>query len=192
MSDHDVSKRKVLVIVTNYGVEQDELVVPLDHLRGWGAQVDVAAMTTDDIETLVGDKKPGRKLRPDLTLDDVDPAGYDLLLVPGGTLNADTLRTQDSAGRIVRAFTGSGRPVAAICHGPWVLVEAGAVAGKRLTSYGSLRTDILNAGGDWADQPVVTDDSGGWTLITSRNPDDLEPFVREIDAALAAPGLSGS
>lgn len=192
MSDHDVSKRKVLAIVTNYGVEQDELVVPLDHLRGWGAQVDVAAVTTEAVETLVGDKEPGKTLHPDLALDDVDPAGYDLLLVPGGTLNADTLRTQDSARRIVRAFRESGRPVAAICHGPWVLVDAGAVSGKRLTSYASLQTDIRNAGGAWTDQPVVTDDSGGWTLITSRNPGDLEPFVREIDAALAVPGLSGS
>ncbi|MFI7364320.1 type 1 glutamine amidotransferase domain-containing protein [Streptomyces sp. NPDC050149] len=192
MSDHDVSKRKVLAIVTNYGVEQDELVVPVDHLRGWGAHVDVAAVTKDPVETLVGDKEPGRTLHPDLTLDDVDPSAYDLLLVPGGTLNADTLRTQSSAGRIVRAFTGSGRPVAAICHGPWVLVETGAVAGKRLTSYASLQTDIRNAGGEWTDQPVVTDDSGGWTLITSRNPGDLEPFVREIDAALAVPGLPGS
>lgn len=138
MTEHDVSRRKVLAIVTNYGVEQDELVVPVDHLRGWGAQVDVAAMTKGPVETLVGDRKPGRTLDPDLTLDDVDPAAYDLLLVPGGTLNADTLRTQSSADRIVRAFTGSGRPVAAICHGPWVLVEAGAVAGKRLTSYASI------------------------------------------------------
>ncbi|MEU9949207.1 type 1 glutamine amidotransferase domain-containing protein [Streptomyces sp. NPDC047939] len=192
MTEHDVSRRKVLAIVTNYGVEQDELVVPVDHLRGWGAQVDVAAMTKGPVETLVGDREPGRTLDPDLTLDDVDPAAYDLLLVPGGTLNADTLRTQSSADRIVRAFTGSGRPVAAICHGPWVLVEAGAVAGKRLTSYASLQTDIRNAGGDWADLPVVTDDSGGWTLITSRNPGDLEPFIREIDTALAVPGPSGT
>ncbi|WLQ46359.1 type 1 glutamine amidotransferase [Streptomyces poriferorum] len=192
MTQHDVSRRKVLAIVTNYGVEQDELVVPVDHLRGWGAQVDVAAVTKGPVETLVGDREPGRTLDPDLTLDDVDPAAYDLLLVPGGTLNADTLRTQSSADRIVRAFTGSGRPVAAICHGPWVLVEAGAVAGKRLTSYASLQTDIRNAGGDWADLPVVTDDSGGWTLITSRNPGDLEPFIREIDAALAVPGPSGT
>lgn len=192
MSDHEVSKRKVLAIVTNYGVEQDELVVPLDHLRGWGAQVDVAAVTADTVETLVGDKEPGRSLRPDLALDEVDPAGYDLLLVPGGTLNADTLRTQGSARQIVRAFRDAGRPVAAICHGPWVLVDAEAVAGKRLTSYASLQTDLRNAGGDWTDQPVVTDDSGGWTLITSRNPGDLEPFLREIDTALAVPGLSGS
>ncbi|MER5278184.1 type 1 glutamine amidotransferase domain-containing protein [Streptomyces sp. NPDC002809] len=192
MSDHDVSKRKVLVIVTNYGVEHDELFVPLDHLRGWGAQIDVAAVTRGAVETLVGDKAPGRSLDPDLTLDEVDPADYDLLLVPGGTLNADTLRMQSSAGRIVRAFSAAGRPVAAICHGPWVLVDAGVVAGKRLTSYASLQTDIRNAGGNWTDQPVVTDESGGWKLITSRNPDDLEAFMREIDAALDVSGLSGT
>lgn len=186
MTDNDVSRRKVLAIVTNYGVEQDELIVPVDHLHGWGAQVDVAAVSTDEIQTLVGDKDPGKSLRPDLTLSDVDPTGYDLLLVPGGTLNADTLRQQEPATRIVRAFTDSGRPVAAICHGPWALVEAGVVAGKRLTSYASLRTDIRNAGGDWTDEPVVTDDTGGWRLITSRNPGDLDAFVREIDEAIAA------
>ncbi|MET7645900.1 type 1 glutamine amidotransferase domain-containing protein [Streptomyces sp. NPDC005426] len=186
MTDNDVSRRKVLAIVTNYGVEQDELIVPVDHLHGWGAQVDVAAVSTDEIQTLVGDKDPGKSLRPDLTLSDVDPTGYDLLLVPGGTLNADTLRQQEPATRIVRAFTDSGRPVAAICHGPWALVEAGVVAGKRLTSYASLRTDIRNAGGDWTDAPVVTDDAGGWRLITSRNPGDLDAFVREIDEAISA------
>ncbi|MFD3654508.1 type 1 glutamine amidotransferase domain-containing protein [Streptomyces sp. 24-1644] len=185
MTENDVSKRNVLAIVTNYGVEQDELVVPVEHLRGWGAQVDVAAVSMDDIETLVGDKNPGKAVRPDLTLADADPAHYDLLLVPGGTLNADTLRLQGPTTGIVRAFTESGRPVAAICHGPWALVEAGVVGGKRLTSYASLKTDIRNAGGDWTDEPVVTDTEGGWRLITSRNPGDLEPFVREIDEALA-------
>ncbi|MDT0432190.1 type 1 glutamine amidotransferase domain-containing protein [Streptomyces salyersiae] len=186
MTDHDLNGRKVLAVVTNYGVEQDELVVPVEHLRGAGARVDVAAVTTDDIVTLVGDKDPGRTVRPDLTLADADPADYDLLLIPGGTLNADTLRLQSSAGTIVRSFTDSGRPVAAICHGPWALVEAGVIAGKRLTSYASLRTDIRNAGGTWADEPVVTDTDGGWLLITSRNPGDLDPFIREMDTALAA------
>ncbi|MFH8519197.1 type 1 glutamine amidotransferase domain-containing protein [Streptomyces gelaticus] len=185
MSENDVSKRKVLAIVTNYGVEQDELLVPLEHLRGWGAEVDVAAVSTDDVRTLVRNKAPGKTVRPELSLADVDPAAYDLLLVPGGTVNADTLRRQDAATGIVRAFTSSGRPVAAICHGPWALVEADVVAGKKMTSYPSLRTDIRNAGGEWADEPVVTDDTQGWTLITSRNPGDLGPFLREVDSALA-------
>ncbi|MGW2181621.1 type 1 glutamine amidotransferase domain-containing protein [Streptomyces sp. NPDC001732] len=185
MSDNDVSRRSVLAIVTNYGVEQDELLVPLEHLRGWGAEVDVAAVSTDEVRTLVGDRNPGRTVRPELALSDVDPADYDLLLVPGGTLNADTLRGQEPATDIIRSFASSGRPVAAICHGPWALVEAGVVEGKRLTSYPSLKTDIRNAGGDWTDEPVVTDRTGDWTLITSRNPGDLGPFLREVDSALA-------
>ncbi|MFF2324796.1 MULTISPECIES: type 1 glutamine amidotransferase domain-containing protein [unclassified Streptomyces] len=185
MSDNDVSKRKVLAIVSNYGVEQDELLVPLEHLRGWGADVEVAAVSSDDVRTLVGDKEPGRTVPPDSTLEHVDPTDYDLLLVPGGTLNADTLRVQETAVEIVRSFASSGRPVAAICHGPWALVEAGVVEGKTMTSYPSLKTDIRNAGGEWTDEPVVTDDAHGWTLITSRRPGDLEPFLREVDAALA-------
>lgn len=185
MSDSDMGMRKVLAIVTNYGVEQDELLVPLEHLRSWGADVDVAAVSTEDVRTLVSDKGRGKTIRPELALTDVDPSAYDLLLVPGGTLNADTLRCQDSATGIVRSFTSSGRPVAAICHGPWALVEADVVAGKKLTSYPSLKTDIRNAGGEWADEPVVTDDAQGWTLITSRNPGDLEPFLHEVDSALA-------
>lgn len=114
------------------------------------------------------------------------PSAYDLLLIPGGTLNADSLRLDDKAMEIVRAFTSSGRPVAAICHGPWALVETGAVQGKRLTSYASLQTDVRNAGGEWVDEAVVTDDTGGWTLITSRDPGDLKEFLREIDATLTA------
>ncbi|MET7526938.1 type 1 glutamine amidotransferase domain-containing protein [Streptomyces sp. NPDC005248] len=185
MSDNDVSIRKVLAIVTNYGVEQDELLVPLEHLRGWGADVDVAAVSAGDVHTLVGDKAPGETVRAELTLSEVDPAEYDLLLVPGGTLNADRLRREESATEIVRSFTSTGRPVAAICHGPWALVEAGVVEGKKLTSYPSLRTDIRNAGGDWTDESVIKDDSRGWPLITSRNPGDLGPFLHEIDEALA-------
>jgi intracellular protease, PfpI family len=185
MSENDLSVRNVLAIVTNYGVEQDELVLPVEHLRSWGAHVDVAATSADEIQTLVGDKDPGSTVRPDLTLNDVYEASYDLLLVPGGTLNADKLRMQDIATDIIRSFTSSGRPVAAICHGPWALVEADVVEGKELTSYASLKTDIANAGGEWADKPVVTDDSGGWILITSRKPGDLKHFIREIDSALA-------
>jgi protease I len=182
----DLTGRTVLAIMTNYGVEQDELVVPLDHLRERGAIVTIAAMSTDPVETLVGDKDPGRSVAPDVLLDDVDPADFDLLLVPGGTLNADTLRLQQSASRIVRAFSGSGRPVAAICHSPWALVEAGVVAGKELTSYPSLQTDIRNAGAaGWRDEPVVVSDAEGWRLITSRDPGDLDAFLGAIDDALA-------
>lgn len=186
MATTDRAGRRVLVIVTNYGVEQDELVVPVEHLRADGVEVDVAAVSADDVQTLVDDKDRGRAVTPTLTLADADPDAYDLLLVPGGTINADTLRLDDDAVSLVRAFTTAGKPVAAICHGPWALVEAAAVEGRTLTSYPSLETDVLNAGGAWVDRPVVRDDDGGYTLVTSRNPGDLDAFLREVDAVLAA------
>ncbi|WP_402463672.1 type 1 glutamine amidotransferase domain-containing protein [Isoptericola aurantiacus] len=187
MPDTDLTGRTVLAIVTSYGVEQDELVVPAEHLRERGAVVTVASPGAEEVTTLVGDKDPGRTVPADVDLADVDPADFDLLLVPGGTLNADSLRLEEATGRIVRSFTGSGRPVAAICHGPWALVEAGVVAGKTLTTYPSLRTDVRNAGAaHWRDEPVVVDDAEGWTLITSRTPDDLEDFLGAIDTALGA------
>jgi len=186
MSDADLRGRRVLAVVTNYGVEQDELVVPVDHLRAGGATVDVAAVDDAPIETLVGDKDPGRTVQPTTTLEAVDADAYDLLLIPGGTLNADSLRLQDEAVRLVKVFASSGRPVAAICHGPWLVVEAGLVAGKRLTSYPSLTTDVRNAGGTWVDSEVVSDDAQGFTLVTSRTPDDLAAFMRQVDAALTA------
>ncbi|MFI8004807.1 DJ-1/PfpI/YhbO family deglycase/protease [Streptomyces sp. NPDC086010] len=186
MTDRNLDGRRVLAIVTNYGVEQDELVVPVRRLRDAGAAVDIAAVSADPIRTLVGDKDPGETVRPSFTLADTDPAGYDMLLVPGGTLNADTLRLQDATTEIVRSFTTTGRPVAAICHGPWVLVESDVLKNKTLTSYASLRTDIRNAGGSWVDAPVVRDDAGGWALITSRDPDDLDDFLGVIREELAA------
>ncbi|POM27481.1 General stress protein 18 [Actinomadura rubteroloni] len=185
MGDANLTGYSALAIVSNYGVEQDELIVPVQHLRDDGADIDVAAPAADTIQTLVGDRDQGKTVEPTLALDQVEPADYDLLFIPGGTLNADTLRRNETAIGIVRAFTSTGAPVAAICHGPWALVEAGATEGKTLTSYPSLQTDIRNAGGTWVDRPVVTDDAG-YPLITSRRPDDLDDFVREIDAVLTA------
>ncbi|MEU5237435.1 type 1 glutamine amidotransferase domain-containing protein [Streptomyces lydicus] len=184
MADSKLSGRSALVVVANYGVEQDELLVPVQHLRDAGAEVHIAAVTADPIQTLVGDKDPGQKVSPDRTLDDVDASAYDVLVLPGGTLNADALRLQDKAVALVRAFPSAHRPVAAICHGPWGLVEADVVKGKTLTSYPSLRTDIRNAGGHWVDESAVSDHSNGWTLVTSRTPDDLEDFLKAIEAAL--------
>ncbi|MEV5200735.1 DJ-1/PfpI family protein [Streptomyces sp. NPDC053720] len=153
--------------------------VPLDKAAGRTA-AEIITLCPPGIPVVL----PGEQLTEPV-LADVDPSAYDLLLVPGGTLNADALRGQDAATGIVRSFASSGRPVAAICHGPWALVEADVVAGKKLTSYSSLKTDIRNAGGEWTDEPVVTDDAQGWTLITSRNPGDLQPFLREVESALA-------
>ncbi|GAA1738192.1 type 1 glutamine amidotransferase domain-containing protein [Isoptericola hypogeus] len=181
----DLTGKRVLAIVTSYGVEQDELVVPVEHLRSAGAEVVVASTEPGAVQTLVGDKDPGREVPADTTLDAVDAAGFDLLLVPGGTINADTLRLQPAAVRLVDAFAAAGRPVAAICHGPWALVEAGRVDGATLTSWPSLATDVRNAGGTWVDRPVVLDDGAGFPLVTSRKPDDLDDFLEQVDATLA-------
>jgi len=174
--------KKILVIATNYGVEQDEIVVPVDQLRARGATVTVAAQETGSIQTLVGDKDPGKTLEPDTTIAGVNAGSFDALVVPGGTINADTLRTDQQAVALVSAFVEAGTPVAAICHGPWTLIEAGVVSGKTITSFPSLQSDLRNAGAQWVDREVQVD--GG--LITSRNPDDLPAFVDAIESALTA------
>ncbi|MET9497939.1 type 1 glutamine amidotransferase domain-containing protein [Streptomyces sp. NPDC006552] len=187
MADTQLDGRRVLVLVTNYGVEQDELLVPLKKLRDQGADVTVAAQSTDAVQTLVGDKDPGETVRPDTTIDEVDPGAYDLLLVPGGTLNVDTLRLDEKAVRAAASFAGSGRPIAAICHGPWLLVEADVLRDKTLTSYPSLKTDIRNAGAkEWVDEPAKRCTAAGYPLITSRTPKDLDDFVGAIDEVLSA------
>ncbi|MGN7222210.1 type 1 glutamine amidotransferase domain-containing protein [Curtobacterium flaccumfaciens] len=174
--------KKVLVITTNYGVEQDEIVVPTEQLRERGASVTVAAKETGTIQTLVGDKDPGQTLEPDTTIAGVDAKDFDALVIPGGTINADTLRQESRAATLVQAFVEASKPVAAICHGPWTLVEAGVLSGKTVTSFPSLQTDLRNAGAEWVDQEVQVD--GGF--ITSRTPDDLPAFVDAIESALTA------
>ncbi|MEU6025911.1 type 1 glutamine amidotransferase domain-containing protein [Streptomyces tauricus] len=186
MSDKSLNGHRVLVLVTNYGVEQDELVVPVRRLRESGADVTVAAVSSDPIQTLVGDKDPGETVEPTTTLDELDPGAYELLLLPGGTINADQLRLQSKALETVKAFASSGRPIAAICHGPWALVEADVLNGKTLTSFASVRTDIRNAGAkEWVDEAVVSDSANGYTLVTSRTPKDLDAFVGAVSKALA-------
>ncbi|WP_144711553.1 type 1 glutamine amidotransferase domain-containing protein [Curtobacterium pusillum] len=175
--------KNVLVIATNYGVEQDEIVVPTEQLRERGATVTVAAQESDPIQTLVGDKDPGKSVDVDTTIGSVTGAdGYDALVVPGGTINADTLRQDADAVALVTAFADAGKPVAAICHGPWTLIEAGVLTGKTITSFPSLQTDVRNAGAEWVDREVQVD--GG--VITSRNPGDLPAFVDAIESALTA------
>ncbi|MEU5000446.1 type 1 glutamine amidotransferase domain-containing protein [Streptomyces sp. NPDC021622] len=186
MTDRRLDGRSVLALVTNYGVEQDELLFPLRELRRDGADVTVVAVSADPVQTLQGDKDLGESVNPDVTYEALGAAPHDLLLIPGGTLNADRLRLETAAVDTVKAFAASGRPVAAICHGPWALVEADVLRGKTLTSYPSLRTDITNAGATaWVDEPVVVDPAGGYPLITSRTPKDLDGFVSAIRDRLA-------
>lgn len=175
---------RALVITSNYGTEQDEIIKPIIAMKNAGADVVVAAVEQVPIKTLVSDRDPGDTLVPEATIADVAHDGFDLLVVPGGTLNADALRLHEPAQRLARDFAGEGKTIASICHGPWLLVEAGLAAGKQLTSWASLATDIRNAGGEWRDQELVICDRQGWTLLTSRSPADLDAF----DAAVANVG----
>ncbi|MFF8378384.1 type 1 glutamine amidotransferase domain-containing protein [Streptomyces sp. NPDC015661] len=186
MSPHGkLDGEHVLVLTTNYGTEQDELRKPVAVLRENGARVTVAAQKDEAVRTLVSDRRPGAEVRPDTTLAKARPEEYDAVIVPGGTLNADRLRTDADARRLVGAFAEAGKPVAAICHGPWLLVDSGLARDRELTSYPSLRADLENAGGTWLDREVVVDTSGPHPLITSRRPRDLDAFAAAIVRALA-------
>lgn len=174
----DIADAKFLFIATD-GFEQSELFEPRKRLLEAGAQVTLASPKLDPIQGMEHDKK-GDTITPDLTLDDVDTDDYDALVIPGGVANPDSLRMEDRAIDIVEEFMDSGKIVAAICHGPWLLVEADVVDGKTVTSWPSLRTDLANAGADVVDREVVVDGN----LITSRKPDDIPAFVDAIKTAV--------
>lgn len=182
----DLSGKKVLVVVSNRGVEQDELKDPVQKLRQAGAEVTIAAPETGQVQSLVGDWDLGEVFEVDATLAEVGEEDFDLLLIPGGTLNADNLRLDGDAQRIVKTFAATSRPVASICHGPWLLVETGLVKNKTLTSYTSIKTDVINAGGTWKDEQVFRCTAENFVLITSRNPGDLEAFNTAIAQELSA------
>lgn len=182
--------RKILIITTNFGTETDELQRPLEDLRAAGAEVVVAAAETGPVKTLKMDREPGPEVPTDALLEDVEADDFDALVIPGGTLNVDTLRAEESAQALVKAFAADGKPVAAICHAPWLLIEADLVDDRDMTSVPTICTDLLNAGATWTDQEVVIDTGGGFPLITSRNPDDLDAFNGAIIEALS--GTSGT
>ncbi|WP_227980973.1 type 1 glutamine amidotransferase domain-containing protein [Nocardia spumae] len=175
----------VLVATSQTGIERDELEVPLKRLRDNGIRVTHAAPGAESVHTFVHDTQPDALIDPDITLASATVSDFDALVVPGGTVNADKLRITKEAVDLARGFAAAGKTVAAICHGPWLLVEADLVRGKTLTSYPSLRTDITNAGGQWVDEEVVRT-RDGWTLITSRNPRDLDAFCSAIETELGA------
>jgi protease I len=171
---------QVAVLATD-GVEQVELEQPWDAVTRAGAQVVLVSLHEGQIQAMNHDIEPGARFEVDAQVSDVSPADFDALILPGGTVNPDQLRTSRDAVDFVRSLVNSGRLVAAICHGPWTLVEADVVRGRTLTSYPSIRTDIRNAGGNTVDEEVVTDGN----LITSRNPDDLPAFCAAIVSQLA-------
>lgn len=166
--------KKVAILATD-GFEQSELIQPLEALRQAGAQVDVVSPHDGRIQGMRHHDK-GDAVPVDRTLDVAKPEEYDALMLPGGVANPDALRTDGRAVDFARSFFLTRKPVAAICHGPWTLVEAGVVQGRRMTSWPSLKTDISNAGGHWEDSPVVVDHG----LVTSRKPDDLPQFCKKM------------
>jgi protease I len=176
----DLNGKNVAIIAVDF-VEDAELTTPRDALRDAGADVRVYSPDGAPIQAVEGDTEPTQKIDADGSFDDLDTETVDALVVPGGTVNADRLRVEKSAQTLVRQVDGAGKPLAVICHGPWLLVSAGLVEGRRLTSYPSLADDIRNAGGSWTDEEVVVDRN----LITSRNPGDLDAFVGALTSALA-------
>ncbi|SEO22999.1 protease I [Paracoccus alcaliphilus] len=165
-----ISEARILILATD-GFEQSELEVPRDQLREAGATVEIVS---PDGESIRGwqDGDWGQLVSVDLALAGVDVSSYDGIVLPGGQINPDKLRMEATAVDLVRRFHDGGKVVAAICHGPWLLVEADRVRGRNVTSYKSIRTDLENAGGLWSDNEVVTDQR----IITSRSPDDLDAF----------------
>lgn len=171
--------RRVAVLATD-GFEQAELVQPVEGLRAAGATVEIVAPKSGKIQGY-NHHDVADTFAVDRTLDQVKASEFDALVLPGGVMNPDELRTLPKAVAFVRDFVQSGKPVSAVCHGPWTLIEAGAVRGRKMTSWPSLKTDLTNAGAQWVDQQVVVDGA----LITSRNPDDLPAFVAKTVEVLA-------
>ncbi|HEX4861375.1 MAG TPA: type 1 glutamine amidotransferase domain-containing protein [Rhizomicrobium sp.] len=170
----DIANARILIIASN-GFEQSELEVPRDMLRQAGAKVDVATPDGNDIRGWEH-ANWGRTAKADMKIANAECAHYDALVIPGGVMNPDKLRVDEDAMRVVREFLSSGKIAAAVCHGPWLLVQADALKGREATSYKSIRKDLENAGAKWVDREVVADNG----IITSRKPDDLKAFTRKI------------
>ena len=166
--------KKIAILATD-GFEQVELTKPKQALEEAGATVHIVSPKSDSIKGW-DETDWGESFDVDVSLDQADAGSYDALVLPGGQINPDKLRTEDKAVQFVRNFGQQQKPIAAICHGPWTLIEAELVRGKKMTSFPSIKTDLKNAGADWVDQEVVVDQG----IITSRNPDDLPAFNKTI------------
>ena len=180
-----ISDARVLIVATD-GFEESELFGPREILTRRGAEVILAAPGLEPIQATVHDD-PGKTIRPDATVDQVRAEEFHALILPGGVRNPDQLRMNGRAIELIRDFAAQGKPVGAICHGPWLLVEADLLRGRTATSWPSIRTDLRNAGAKVVDQPAVTDGN----IVTSRNPDDVEAFTEAlIELVEAAPEAS--
>ena len=168
-------RNKRVAVLSENGFEQSELTEPKKALEQAGASVEVVSPQASKIKGWQHGNW-GDEVTVDRKLDDARPEQYDALLLPGGVMNPDKLRINQRAIEFIKHFVDSGKPIAAICHGPWPLIEAGGVKGRKMTSWPSLKTDLRNAGAEWVDQEVVTDRG----LVTSRKPDDIPAFNRKM------------
>jgi len=175
-----IESSRVLIMATD-GFEESELFGPLAILEGEGVEVKLASPDRKPIQATVRDD-PGKTIRPDLTIAEARVEDFDALLLPGGVRNPDALRIDPMAIALIRDFAEAGKPVAAICHGPWLLVEAGLLRGRTATAWPSIRTDLKNAGASVVDQPVVIDGN----IVTSREPADVGPFTEALLKLLRA------
>jgi protease I len=173
---NELQGKKIAILLAPVGSEQVEFEEPKKAVEDAGATVDVVGLQTGDAQTMNSDVNPGDTFTVEKTFSEVSADEYDGLVVPGGTVGADKLRGSDEAVSFIHSFFEHAKPVGVICHGPWTLVEADVVKGRTLTSYPTLQTDIRNAGGNWVDEEVVTDQG----LVTSRNPDDVPAFCSKI------------
>ena len=174
MTNGNLQGKKVAILATD-GFEQSELLEPRKALDEAGATTQVVSPAGKKIKGW-DQKDWGKEVSVDVPLDSANAEEFDALLLPGGVMNPDQLRMNPTAVQFVKQFTDAGKPVAAICHGPWTLLEAGAVRGRTLTSWPSLKTDLKNAGASWVDKEVVNDHG----VVTSRRPDDIPAFNREM------------
>ena len=180
-----IADSRILIVATD-GFEEWELFGPREILKKRGAEVVLASLKTDPIQATVHDD-PGKTIRPDLTIGQARADDFDALILPGGVRNPDTLRAHLNVIELIRDFDREGKPIGAICHGPWLLIEADLVRGKAVTGWPSIRTDLKNAGADVVDEAAVADGN----IVTSRNPDDVELFIGAlIDCIENAAGLS--
>ena len=170
----NLNRKSVAILATN-GFEESELREPKKALEAAGAEVHIVSLESGEIKSW-NDGNWGKAYKVDKTLDEVSQKDYNALMLPGGVINPDVLRNNSKAVSFVKSFFENHKPVGAICHGPWLLAEADVLKGRNVTSYSSIKTDLINAGANWSDEEVVTD-SG---LVTSRDPDDLPAFNAKL------------